>query len=315
MFEVDVKGDTATITSTLDGRVFLKFAGETQSLSMLEMWKLPTKNSVGLMAYSPTTFHSVTLTPLDPTMRMTQPMPAKSDKPQSTDSSALTVLYDQAHGEPDGAALASLENRNSLFIQTLMNPISAATINKVDVLYLRAPRTRFAKTEIDAIVSFIRTGGSLLLVMDEERRTPLAATSVNEIIEPFGMAFTDDTPYLHNCGAIGRAGDIHSADREVPYSGGRAVTAGNAFGFQLDASGQPGQAFAASKIVEGGGRIVVLADGMAAGLMGNTEGKRLSGVSRDPSRTTYWGKDSEQFMSEILTWLTRQQSDSGAVEF
>ena len=40
----------------------------------------------------------------------------------------------------------------------------------VRVLYLRAPSTAIAPEERAAIVAFVRDGGSLLLVMDENRR-------------------------------------------------------------------------------------------------------------------------------------------------
>jgi len=170
---------------------------------------------------------------------------------------------------------------------------------------LRVPTTEIKADERVAIVEFVRKGGSLLLAFDEERRAPLATTGVNDIIAPFGMKLTDDIEYLHNNGAIAKKGAINSADREVPFSGGRAVEGGTPFAWQLDKDGKPGQVFAASTTFGKTGRVVVLGDAMATLFLGTPEGVRLTGVPRDPTRTTYWGKDSAIFMEELLTWLIK----------
>jgi hypothetical protein len=117
------------------------------------------------------------------------------------------------------------------------------------------------------------------------------------------MRLTADTEYLHNTGAIAKKGIINAADRELPYSGGRAVEGGTAFAWQLRQDGEPGQAFAAFATSGERGKIVVLGDAMAMLLLGTPEGVRLTGVPRDPARTTYWGKDSATFVEELLTWL------------
>lgn len=80
LIEVKVDGDTATIDSTLDGRPFLNWKGAHRSLSMLDFWKLPNTKNVGLVTYAKTTFHSVTLGRLDPTMRMTGKQPAVANE-------------------------------------------------------------------------------------------------------------------------------------------------------------------------------------------------------------------------------------------
>lgn len=171
------------------------------------------------------------------------------------------------------------------------------------LVYLRAPNTEITAAEREAIVAFVKKGGSLLLVLDEERRQSLATTKVNELLAPFGLSLTADTPYLHNTGAIARAGEIVRADRELPFSGGRAVEGGTPFAWQLDTSGKPAQPFAAFTKVPGGGRVVVMGEGMASLFMGVPDGVRLTGIPRDPTGTTYWGKDSAAFMADVLSWL------------
>ena len=202
--------------------------------------------------------------------------------------------------------MTSLAERLGLEVVEGTSAITPAALAGVRLLYLRAPSTPITPEEKAAILAFVRAGGSLLLVMDENTRQDIAVVGANDLIEPFGLRLTGDTPYLHNTGAIAKAGAIHAADREVPYSGGRAVEGGEAFAFQLDTEGKPAQPFAASRTLPNGARIVVLAEGMASLFLGVPEGQRLTGPPRDARNTVYWGKDSAIFMQEILAWLMKR---------
>ncbi|MCL4851318.1 MAG: DinB family protein [Bryobacteraceae bacterium] len=226
--------------------------------------------------------------------------------PPSSEGAVRSHLYfDQAHGQfgppPD---MAEMGTRAGYQVVVEAQPITSDALKTVRALYLRAPSKEFSRVEKDAIVAFVKGGGSLLLVLDEEMRQSLATTGVNDLIEPFGMKLTPDTPYLHNCGAIAKAGEINKADREIPYSGGRAVEGGTPFAWQLDKDGKPAQAFAAWKKLDNGARIVVMGEGMASLIPGKLEGQRLSGVPR--GATVYWGKDSAIFMEEVLAWLVKR---------
>ena len=213
------------------------------------------------------------------------------------------LYYDQAHGElAPGEAVKATAEALHLEVVVSADPITADQLKGIRLLYLRAPSREIGAGERAAIVDFVRHGGSLLLVLDQEQRQSLAKTKVNEIIDPFGLQLTADTEYLHNCGALAKAGAINRADRELPYSGGRAVVGGTAFAWRLDQDGKPAEPFAAYAQV-GRARIVVLAEGMATLHLGTKEGERLSGVLNDPAHTTYWGKDSATFMAEVLGWL------------
>jgi hypothetical protein len=221
-------------------------------------------------------------------------------------STTVRLLYDQAHGEqPPPGPMDAIAKRLGLELQTSAQPINAESLKGVRILYLRAPSKEFAAAETEAIVAFVKGGGSLLLVLDEERRQSLEKTGVNNLITPFGMRLTPDTAYLHNCGGIAKAGEINKADREVPFSGGRAVEGGTPFAFQLDKDGKPAQPFGAYRRVNDRARIVVLGEGMASLFLGAPNGVRLTGAPRDATGTTYWGKDSAIFMEELLMWLSR----------
>ena len=218
----------------------------------------------------------------------------------------VLLLFDQAHGEqPPPGPMDAIAKKLGLEIQTSAQPINTESLKGVRILYLRAPSKEFTSAETEAIVAFVKGGGSLLLVLDEERRQSLEKTGVNNLITPFGMRLTPDTEYLHNCGGIAKAGEINKADRELPFSGGRAVEGGTAFAFQLDKNGAPAQPFGAYKRLDNGARIVALGEGMASLFLGAPNGVRLTGVPNDPTRTTYWGKDSSIFMEELLMWLSR----------
>ncbi|MCA9023503.1 MAG: hypothetical protein KDA74_25315, partial [Planctomycetaceae bacterium] len=216
---------------------------------------------------------------------------------------APLLLYDLLHGEQPAVGLEEISKKQKFQVQSSSQPLTQDLLNQVDLLYLRGPSKTFSQLEQQAIIQFIQNGGALLLVMDEERRMSLAETQVNQILAPFELKLTDDLPYLHNCGAIARKSLITASDRELPFSGGRAIKGGTPFAFQLNQAGNPAEPFAAYKKVTGGGKIIVLAEGMASSLLGTKEGIRLSGVPRNPARTTYWGKDSIPFMNEIISWL------------
>jgi hypothetical protein len=218
----------------------------------------------------------------------------------------VRLVYDQAHGElPPPEPMSAMARKLGLEMETSARPIDAKALEGVRILYLRAPSEQFTAAESESIVAFVKGGGSLFLVLDEERRQSLEKTGVNNLIAPFGIRLAPDTEYLHNCGGIAKAGEVNKADREIPFSGGRAVEGGTPFAFQLDKDGKPAQSFGVYKRLDHGARIVVLGEGMATLFMGEPDGVRLTGIPRDPANTTYWGKDSATFMEEVLMWLSR----------
>jgi hypothetical protein len=115
----------------------------------------------------------------------------------------IRLVFDQAHGEQaPPAQLYTIANRFGLDVQTSAETITARVLEGARILYLRAPSKEFTVDETEAIVAFVKGGGSLLLILDEERRQSLAKTGVNNLISPFGMRLTPDTEYRHNTGAI-----------------------------------------------------------------------------------------------------------------
>jgi hypothetical protein len=216
----------------------------------------------------------------------------------------IKVIADRAHGDfsvkPQLSAIAAKLN---LELKTNSEPITASTLRDARLLLVMMPTKPFAAEEKAVIVEYVKGGGSLLVVLDEERRQSLEKTGVNDLITPFGLKLTADLAAPHNCGGLAKAGVIHATDREVPYSGGRAVEGGNPFAWQLGRDGQRGKAFATHQELGNGARLVVLGEAMAANFYGSQNGARLTGTT--PEDTTYWGKDSVVFMEEILSWLVK----------
>jgi len=216
------------------------------------------------------------------------------------------LLNDIAHGEgPHHPEMQTLAKKHWLEISDSKADLTPELLADVRLLYLRAPSTVFSAAEKAAVIAYVKRGGALLLVLDEDQRQSLANTQVNDLIAPFGVRLTADLPYLHNRGGLAIAGEINAANRELPYSGGRAVEGGMPFAFVLDREGKPAEAFATRVKVEGGGRIVVMGEGMASIFLGKPEGVRLTGKDRDAVGTVYWGKDSAVFMEEVIAWLVQ----------
>ena len=158
-----------------------------------------------------------------------------------TPKAASKIYFDQAHGEFDPPQqMQAMGARVGYSLETVKGEIASESLKGSRLICLRAPNGAFNPSEKNAIVQFVQDGGSLLLVLDEEKRQSLAKTGVNDIIAPFGMSLTADTPRIDNVGAIAKAGAINHADREIPYDGGRAVIGGTPFAYQLDRQGNPG---------------------------------------------------------------------------
>jgi hypothetical protein len=211
------------------------------------------------------------------------------------------IYFDMAHGEaPWPTQMQTLEKRVGYQIEAGKGPIAAEALAGIQLIYLRAPNKAFQDSEKQAIISFVKARGSLLLVLDEEERQKLAVVGANDMIAPFGLKLSGDTPRIVNTGAVAKAGEINKADREIPYDGGRQVFGGTPFAYQLDREGNPAQPSAAYAKLGNGARIVVMGEGMASLFLGVPEGARLT---IEPANPKWWGKDSLIFMEEVLTWL------------
>lgn len=179
------------------------------------------------------------------------------------------------------------ENAASLNAEVvyLTDEIDASRLRDVDLLFIHVPTARYSESEVSAVEAFLARGGSLFLVMEEDYWATLEQVNVNDLIRPFGVQFGTDSPDTR-VGGRTREGLITEEALKIPYHGGRIVRGGTPFSFSV---GPDPVAFGTYTELEGGGRLVVMGDGMAALYMNSWEGV-------DDYQT-------EAFMQEVLSWL------------
>lgn len=212
-------------------------------------------------------------------------------------------LFDTGHGQNPKIAhayQALLPKDFNIALQTDSLRISSEKLKSIHALVLFSPTRSFSASEKEDILSYLKSGGSLLLIFDEEKRMSLENVGVNDLLIPFGMKLTGDIPVPHNCGAIAEQSVVCAARRELPFSGGRAVTGGTVISRVYD---DQEYVHAAWATLPGGGKLIVMSDGMAGLQLGSADGIRFHGTG--PGDSKYWGKDSAVFMEEIFSFLIR----------
>jgi hypothetical protein len=219
---------------------------------------------------------------------------------QTVGQNKRTLLFDAYHGENarNAERLFTLIEEPDIQCKVDTVEISDKTLQNLSGIIIFSPTKPFGDAEKATIINFLKNGGSMILIMDEEKRTPL--NGINDIIQPFGLELTETIPYLHNCGAIAEKSIVCKEKREIPYSGGRAVKGGLAIS-KVFMEGD--YVHCAYKQISKG-KIIVMSDGMAGLLMGQPDGVRLMGTV--PADTKYWGKDSKIFMKEILEFFLQE---------
>jgi hypothetical protein len=91
--DATVDGDSAAIRSQLNGQPFLKWNGSPSSLALLDFWKLPRANSIGLFANCSVIFHSLTVGPIAGEISSLNPNPKpmmSGPKSGTTPASSVT---------------------------------------------------------------------------------------------------------------------------------------------------------------------------------------------------------------------------------
>jgi hypothetical protein len=213
------------------------------------------------------------------------------------------LIYDAFHGQnPNNGKVFNglLPADKSTLIEIDTIKIDDSLLKGKSGLILFSPVRAFQQSEKEAIINYLHSGGSLLLIFDEERRMSLLVVGVNDFIKPFGIELTADVPARHNCGAIADSSEVCSGKRELPYSGGRSIVGGTIISRVNDEGNYIHSAYLK---LPAGGKIIVMSDGMAGLLLGRPDGERFHGTG--PGDSKYWGKDSHIFMQEILAFLIK----------
>jgi hypothetical protein len=179
--------------------------------------------------------------------------------------------------------------------------ITKKSLKNVDALLMLSPLSNDLQKNISdaekvAIVDFVKHGGRLIFFVDDEHRVNLKEYGANDITRVFGVELGDDIKDIPgNCGAISFENEIFSRRYEIPYSGARAMKGGIPSSVCLEG----GYLHSSYVKLKNGGRIFVAADTMVGQLMGYPDGVRNV---HNKMETRWWGKDSNEFMRDLLVW-------------
>jgi hypothetical protein len=226
-----------------------------------------------------------------------------------------TVLFDLSHGQcqdtypgheyyTDIVPLykTMIEGLGAKFVVNDSAEITPAMLKKADVLIMLSPLNKdlqknITEQEKKALVNYVRHGRSLLFFVDEEaRRVKLQEYGANDITRPFGIEFGQDVEGLPgNCGAVTFENEIFSGRLEIPFSGARLIKGG----IPASVCMEQGYLHASYVKLKNGGKLFAASDTMVGQLMGYTDGTRNKA---NGMQTRWWGKDSRQFMSELIVW-------------
>lgn len=192
--------------------------------------------------------------------------------------------------------------RNGIEYVANSEEISAESLRGIDVLLMLSPLARstqkpITESEKQAIIDYIRNGGSVIMMIDEEsHRVILDEYGANDITKVFGIEVGDDiTDVPGNCGAISFENEIFSGRWEVPYSGSRHLKGG----IPASVCMEGGYLHGSYVKLDNGGRLFVIGETMVGLLMGNPDGDRNV---HDGMKTNWWGKDSRRYMEDLILW-------------
>ncbi len=235
-----------------------------------------------------------------------------------TISAQKRLMFDLSHGQFQDVfvspsyydyvipAYKEILSRNGIEYVENTEEITRESLKGIDVLLMLSPlaistQKPITETEKEAIVHFIREGGSVIMMIDEEsHRVKLDEYGANDITRQFGIEIGDDiTDVPGNCGAVSFENEIFNGRREVPYSGSRLMKGG----IPASVCMEGGYLHASYVKLENGGKLFVTAETMVGLLMGYPDGERNIHKKME---TRWWGKDSKLYMEELIQWCIRE---------
>lgn len=163
--------------------------------------------------------------------------------------------------------------------------ISPDQLADCDLLFIHIPSSQYNPEEVSAVTDYLKNGGNMFLVMEEDYWTTLEQTNVNDFIAPFDIQYAANSPDTLS-GGYTKKGILTSKPLKITYHGGRIVKGGTPFCFNKQTEAYP---FGVYLDIPNGGRLVVMGDGMVSLYM-----------------TSWDGVDDYQcreFMHEVFAWL------------
>jgi len=149
----------------------------------------------------------------------------------------------------------------------LKDEIKSEDLSDCDLLFIHIPSRQYTTDEVKAITNYLKNGGSLFLVMDEDYWSTLNDANVNDIIRPFDIQFGEQSPDT-TLGGITKAGIITEKPLMITYYGGRIIKGGTPFCFNKNGE----YPFGVYESLKNGGKIIVMGDGMTSLYMTSWKG-------------------------------------------
>lgn len=150
----------------------------------------------------------------------------------------------------------------------LKGEIKPKNLSDCDLLFIHTPSSKYSPGEVEAITEYLKNGGSLFLVMEEDYWTTLEDANVNDIIKPFDIKYGEQSPDT-TLGGRTKAGVITEKSLKISYYYGRIIEGGTPFCFNSQNKNYP---FGVYKKLKNGGKIIVMGDGMTSLYMTSWEG-------------------------------------------
>lgn len=172
-------------------------------------------------------------------------------------------------------------------IAYLKTPITTDALSEGDLLFIHVPSKKYTADECEAIRQFIENGGSLFVVVEEDYWSTLAQLNVNDIVAPFGIAYSSNNPD-RSSGGHSEPGKVTKKKYSIPYHGARTVSGGTPFAYSDESNENP---FAVFTEVNGGGKVIAMGEGMVSLYMTSWQGV-----------TDY---QCAPFMEETIGWLLK----------
>lgn len=178
--------------------------------------------------------------------------------------------------------------------------LSAELLAEADVVLMLSPLNKglqknLTEAERKNLVHYVGAGGSLLFFIDDAHRVDWQAYGAAAVVGPYGIEFGADVPLPGNVGAIAFPNRIFKARYEIPYSGACLMRGGEPVSVCMEGGYLHGTVVELSN----GGKLYVGGDTMVGLLLGYADGERLC---MDRMATRWWGKDSWNYMKELLNW-------------
>ena len=152
---------------------------------------------------------------------------------------------------------ASSVNAELLYLKGEIKP---ENLSDCDLLFIHTPSSKYSPGEVKTITKYLKNGGSLFLVMEEDYWTSLEDANVNDLIKPFDIQFGEQSSDT-TLGGITKAGIITEKPLKISYYYGRVITGGTPFCFSKQ---NEKYKFGVFKKLKSGGKLIVMGDGMVS---------------------------------------------------